>query len=348
MSIIYLPYRRKNPWVFTWRDSGHKRTKSFPDEASAALFAAVQSELAAKEKAIMKRTKRAHVTQEKLVLSELIERYFLMAHTNQTTIKQARYHVQPILKLLGNRKASCLMKQDIFNFIEAQKIYGIAQITINRRVSILRAALNWGVGQALLPVNPLADLRLPKASPRRNAPPTLQEARAILNNAAPHVQRVVILGLCTGARIGPSELFKLTWSDVDLDFAMIRMPSADKNNRETGRDVPIRHDILPVLAKWQSADADVCPFVIHWGGHPVRTISRAWKTALQRAHIVRRIRPYDLRHAFATYSLAGGADLKTVAELMGHTDASMILKTYQHVQNSQKRAAVEALPNILG
>lgn len=87
--------------------------------------------------------------------------------------------------------------------------------------------------------------------------------------------------------------------------------------------------------------------VISWGGRPVRSICRAWHTALTRAGIGRRIRPYDLRHAFATYALAGSADIGSVARLMGHTDASMILKTYQHVQDAQKRAAVEAAPDIL-
>lgn len=65
---------------------------------------------------------------------------------------------------------------------------------------------------------------------------------------------------------------------------------------------------------------------------------------LIRAGITRRIRPYDLRHAFATEAIAAGADIGTVAKLMGHTDMNMILKHYQHVLSSQKRAAVEALP----
>ena len=46
--------------------------------------------------------------------------------------------------------------------------------------------------------------------------------------------------------------------------------------------------------------------------------------------------------------LAGSADIGSVASLMGHLDASMILNTYQHVQDTQKRAAVEAAPDILG
>ena len=70
----------------------------------------------------------------------------------------------------------------------------------------------------------------------------------------------------------------------------------------------------------------------------------AWKGALKRAGITRRIRLYDLRHAFATEAIAGGADIGTVANLMGHSSATMILKHYQYVTDKQKLTAIEALP----
>lgn len=129
---------------------------------------------------------------------------------------------------------------------------------------------------------------------------------------------------------------------------MIRMPSAHKNDRQDARDVPIRRALFPLLREWRQQDAaQGIATVISWRGRPVRSIARAWRTALEKAGIQRRIRPYDLRHAYATYALAGGADIKTIADLMGHTDASMILKTYQHVLDSQRREAQEAMPDIL-
>ncbi|MCL2122936.1 MAG: tyrosine-type recombinase/integrase [Desulfovibrionaceae bacterium] len=80
---------------------------------------------------------------------------------------------------------------------------------------------------------------------------------------------------------------------------------------------------------------------------PVGNIKSAWKATLKRAGISRRIRPYDLRHAFATQLIAGGADIGTVAELMGHSSPAMLFKTYQHVLTQQKKRAVEALPPLL-
>lgn len=85
-------------------------------------------------------------------------------------------------------------------------------------------------------------------------------------------------------------------------------------------------------------------YIIHFMGKPIESIRRGWKAALRRAGITRNIRPYDLRHAFATEAIAAGADIGTVAKLMGHASLTMILKHYQHVLNSQKIAAIEAIP----
>ena len=87
-------------------------------------------------------------------------------------------------------------------------------------------------------------------------------------------------------------------------------------------------------------------FVIHYKDKPVASIKKAWAGALERAGIKRRIRPYDLRHAFATEAITAGVDIKTVAQIMGD-DPKMLLEHYQHVFEWQKRDAVEALPEIV-
>ena len=78
----------------------------------------------------------------------------------------------------------------------------------------------------------------------------------------------------------------------------------------------------------------------------MRNIGHAWRKALQRAGIERRIRPYDLRHAFASHSLDAGADLKSVADIMGHADEAMIVRFYRHTNPESLRAATEAAPGL--
>ena len=122
------------------------------------------------------------------------------------------------------------------------------------------------------------------------------------------------------------------------------MPNANKGGKLQKRDIPIRKDLLPILARWQYQDAD-CSYIINWAGKPVRKIATAWKTALQKSGI-RTIRPYDLRHTYATYSIRSGADIKTSAEIMGHENARMILKVYEHVDWAQKVRAIENMPDF--
>ncbi len=187
--------------------------------------------------------------------------------------------------------------------------------------------------------------KLPHIEYEHFIPPTQQELALVFVHAPEHVRRVVILGSQMGMRVGPSELFGLMWSDVDLENKVIHLRAAQKNKAEPVRDIPIRQSLVEELKAWQEVDrAKRVASVIHYGGKPVKCIHGAWHRTLLRAGIQRRIRPYDLRHAFVTEAIAAGVDIGTVGKLVGHANLTMILKHYQHVLSSQKRAAVEAIP----
>ena len=125
------------------------------------------------------------------------------------------------------------------------------------------------------------------------------------------------------------------------------MPNAHKGALDEARDVPIRDDVLALLRGWQGEDTRIgCEYVIAYKGRPVRSISSGWHNALKRAGITRRIRPYDLRHAFASLALMHGADIKSVAETMGHRGITMLLTVYQHTRFDQRRRAVNAAPGL--
>lgn len=147
---------------------------------------------------------------------------------------------------------------------------------------------------------------------------------------APHVVRVIILGAQCGVRVGPSELFRLTWADVDMKRRVLRVHGAKKNLNAPWREVPIRESLIPIFESWKKEDdASGVEYLIHHRGQPVEKIKRAWACALRRAEITRRIRPYDLRHAFVTELIARGVDIGTVAKLMGHSSPTMLLNHYQ-------------------
>lgn len=349
MKLVYVPY--KDVWKLTYRDpwSGRPRVKTWRGkeaEGDAQVFAAAIGEQFEREKEIIRRTRRrrASVASGRLTVAELLRLYFASLQNPQTRAS-VRYHADSLVSIFGSRKAHRLTLDDVDAWIEIERGRGCTQATINRRAGILRAAYNWGVRARHMTASPLTGLRLPKTRQRRLSPPSVQEARLIYDAAAPHVRRVVVLGMATGARIGPSELFRLRWSDIDIDGGVIRMPNANKGAQAESRDVPIRDDIRDLLRQWREEDAGT-PWVIAYRNRQVKSISKAWHGALKRAGIERRINPYLLRHAFASLALAHGADLKCIAEAMGHADARMLLSVYQHTLFEQRRAAVNAAPGL--
>lgn len=305
-------------------------------------------ELQEQEKKIYKRHKRKGFNKN-ITVASLLRLYFDANYTNNNTITQNGYHAEPFVQAFGNRHARCIDREDIENFILAQKIRGCTQITINRRIAIFRTALAWAVKTGILETNPLQTLTLQRSKTKEITPPTVNELKKILNVATNQVARTIILGINTGARIGPSELFRLEWDDVDLANKIIRMPCAEKNKKLKTRIIPINKTLHKYLVDWKKEDEDImhCPYVVHFKGKKIRSIHKAWTTTLKNAGITRTIRPYDLRHAYATLSIANGADIKTVAEIMGHTDSTMILKVYQHVLFEQKEKAMNVISKLM-
>ena len=220
--------------------------------------------------------------------------------------------------------------------------------TIRRKMGIVHTVLRWAQRAGMVETVPLFPV-VPKVQHARYVPPTPEEVGAIFRAAPEHLRRVVVLGYYAGMRVGQSELLRLTWQDVDVQAGVIRVPNACKGNADPWREVPILPQLAPLLRQWRDADAAAgIACVVHYHGKPVRKIKTSWAAALRRAGITRHIRPYDLRHGFATQIIAGGADVGTVAALMGHTSPVMVLKHYQHVLNEQKRDAIAALPPLPG
>lgn len=349
MGLRFVEYRRRQ-WVLRYRDpwSGKQRIKSFSTEGEARQFESVQAEMHIRERELMRRARRrmSSASATKATVAELLERYAGTLE-NPTTRSTTTQHVEPLTAIFGHRRAHCVTCDDVLAWCEVQRQRGVGQSTVHRRVSILRAAYGWAVRARLLLSNPLVSLRIAKPKAQRIAPPSVKEARLLYDVAAPHIQRVIVLGMATGARIGPSELFRLRWSDVDVETGVIRMPNAHKGAGEESRDVPIRDDVLDLLRRWHEEDRQAgCAYVIAYKGRPVRSISNGWHNALRRAGIARRIRPYDLRHAFASLALVHGADIKCVAETMGHKNITMLLSVYQHTLFEQRRRAVNAAPGL--
>lgn len=277
-----------------------------------------------------------------------------------------------ILPILGDRAAATLAPSDIDKYISARR----AKLTLKgtqpknnslrREITIIKAILSWSSKQnpPLLAYHPLATYQMPSADDEVIIPPSPAETMRIYNVAAPHLRRVIMLAWYLGVRPGAVELLSLDWASsvqctllpapwdppdewarkyaaidgAELDqVGYVRIVSANKGGPEI-RDVPVHSDLFRHLRIWHEQDHGE-GFLISYMGSPVRSIYHAWRLALARAGIIRRLRPYDLRHAWASSVLEAGGDIGAVAACMGSRPET-VRKHYQHVSQALTRRTV--------
>lgn len=337
---------RKSPWQVYWNNpiTGKRETKSFIVRDDAAQF---NGEIKQRLKYEPDSFRPAVELPAPLSFQAVLWDYLKVKQFKPKNLSVYIAHMRSVLPVLANIPIDQIDKR-VMKGLELELVKGgIEQNTIKRKVGIVLAVIRWALDMELIDIDPLPRYKCAPGIDKKNPPPTPEELDALLAVAPDHVQRVLILGYYMGARVGPSELYKVLWQDVDFTEGRLRIWSADKNLKTPWRDLKIRAELVPVLQAWQSRDEEKgAKHVINYHGKPVGHIRKSWATALKNAGIKRRIRPYDFRHAFASQALANGADVKAVTEIMGLSSPAMLYRHYQHVMTKQKDHALESIPGM--
>lgn len=336
---------RQRPFFVYWINpfTGKRESKScITKEEAEKLDAFIKYQLQYERESFRRET--IIVEEKKKTLEGLIFMYLKARNLELGNLERTLSGIKWIIECYGDKALEEFDAKLLLEMKERMAASGNKGATIRRKIGIIKAAFGWafkeGIITAMPPFPPIqcGDFV-------RYMPPTQSEIAAIYEVGAEHLRRVIILGYQFGMRVGQSELLRLTWDDIDLDLGIIRVPNAKKGASQPFREVPIQNALMPIFHQWKNEDLqNGINTLVHYKGKPVKSIKTAWKLALKKAGISRHIRPYDLRHAFATEAIAAGVDYGTLANLMGHSSPIMVLKHYQHVRNDQKRKAIEALP----
>jgi integrase len=255
-----------------------------------------------------------------------------MSKTDQTATAYKLDSI--ILPFFGKHKALSINARLCGKYIQKRTVEDedtVMSVTVRRELQIVRAILNFAVkeeGGRLLPYNPLAEYKLPPIDSEAIVPPTHRQVLKIYKNACPYLKRAIVLSVNTGARVGASELLRIDWEHIDFDAKVISVISAKKNLNTPYRRVPVMPELMKLLRKWQAEDAaargvgldELSGPIVHYKGRPVKRLKMPWTRALAASKIKGRIRPYDLRHFFATHLIEQGADLKVTGTVLGHSD----------------------------
>jgi integrase len=249
-----------------------------------------------------------------------------------------------IFPRIGNIEATVLNHKELTKYVNGRINDGVKKTTIHRELSDIRAILNWAEKERFIAESPFKGFKMPRRDDSFIPPTTDSEFEAIIKNAAPHVVRAMLVSYYTGLRPGVSELFTLKWDNIDWNEQTITIISAEKGGLPV-RTVPINPHLLSWLKKWAIEDAAKgIESIVHYRGKKINTsMKTAWRSAIRRAGIKKRIRPYSMRHKTVSDMLSNGADLKSTAEIVGHKDTRTTMQIYQQTTNRMKREAVGML-----
>ncbi|HLN76547.1 MAG TPA: tyrosine recombinase XerC [Nocardioidaceae bacterium] len=253
--------------------------------------------------------------------------------------------------MLGHTDVATLDVRSLRSWLANQQTRGLSRTTMARRATAVRVFTAWVQRTGRAQVDAGALLGSPKA--HRTLPPALRrdEARELLEAAAVRaddgsavgLRDVAILELlyATGIRVG--ELCGLDVDDVDRERRVVRV--LGKGRKE--RTVPFGRPAEQALATWLSAGRAQLAVAgsgpaLFLGVRGRRVDQRAVRTMVH-ARLADvpgapDLGPHGLRHTAATHLLEGGADLRSVQELLGHASLATT-QIYTHITTDRLRQA---------
>lgn len=297
-----------------------------------------------------------------------------LAHAQNRSAHTVRAYVADLVSMLDHAtRMGCTIPGDLDlavlrSWLAKQRTMGAARTSLTRRATSARTFSAWAHRSGLLPSDVAAPLASPKA--HRELPAVLRadQAAALVEapglaatpveatEGDPHVgagrpatqatpvllrdRALLELLYATGVRI--SEACGLNTGDVDHARRLIRVFGKGSRERAVPYGLPAKRALdnwirlgRPTLAVPQSGDALLLG---SRGGRLHPTMARRIVGGYARAVGLPRTSPHGLRHSAATHLLEGGADLRAVQELLGHSSLAST-QIYTHVSVERLRAA---------
>lgn len=229
--------------------------------------------------------------------------------------------------------------------------HGAAPATVARRVASARGFFAWATGECLIADDPAVRLKAPKRGRRLPKVPTnaaiedtigAAETQVAEGGGAVALRDLAIVEMLYSSGLRVSELCSLNLGDIDRSRRSLTVMG--KGAKE--RTVPIGAPALRALEAWLIRRPDLATahspdavFLGTRGGRiDPRVARRVVHEATRAAGPGAEVGPHALRHAMATHLIEGGADLRSVQEMLGHSSVATT-QIYTHVTSQRLREA---------
>lgn len=341
----------KRRYEITFRDSrGKQRWKVVPGGLK-------DAEVALEEvRGKLRRGERVSPT--KATFEEVAKLWFatqseLRPYTRDTYDCALRTHLLP---RFGRMKIAQLTEDDVALLVAEMRTAGKSGWTIRGALTPLGRIFGYAVRRGLIGANPMARLERgerPSVGRRDMRILDRDEIGKVLAAADDEHRTLLATAIFTGLRHG--ELLGLTWSNVDLEGGSVKVRRQltrsgrreEPKTPQAVRDVPLSPLLGSELRKHRlrsrfTRDEDlVFPSAAGQGMDQSvsrRALAKAVKAAGLDGGDRSPLRFHDLRHTFASLSIAGGQSVVSVANQLGHSSPDLTLKVYSHLFDAEEHA----------
>ncbi len=358
MATIVKVYRKQKGigWQAIIRRGEAKYKKTFTRKPDAERWAAEQEDIF--DMKIIQDPRLA----QKVTLAEAFDKYFQMIkiegspYYNQPTTQDRKQRARKNLeRILGKETSLAEITSDKVAAYRDERLAvdGRGTSTVRNELSLLSTMMTVARTEWRLPVkNPLDDVRRPAPPPGREISLTEMQIEAVLDECKKSGNKklypFVLLLLHTGARASEAATRRVIDVDLQAKETIIRKTKSGKP-----RKIPITDAVRDAL---QQIETDDYYFLSkeqlksrRYQQRPATIFRNSWENALRR---IKKKHPdfpaitlHDLRHTAGTHLLEAGADIRTVADILGHADIRMTAR-YTHPSDSHKREAVERIKHL--
>ncbi len=246
-------------------------------------------------------------------------------------------------KLLKKSNIKCINHKIMRKYIVYLKENTYSRRSISRKISSIRSFFKFIHKEGIIEVNPTLNLITPKINKKLPYFLYLQEVNKLIEAPSQKIpfgiRDKAILEVLYGTGIRVEELVNLNIGDIDFNEKIIRV--FGKGSKE--RILPLSNISIRAIQEYlknrnlfnkskfiKMNDKDAL-FLNRFGGRlTARSIRRIIIKYMKIAGLNKKISPHVLRHSFATHLLGGGADLRSVQELLGHKSLSTT-QIYTHI-----------------
>jgi integrase/recombinase XerD len=241
-------------------------------------------------------------------------------------------------------------RQSMLSYMLNLKERNYAVTTVARKIAAAKSFFNFMVAEGKLKEDPTNNISSPKVGKPLPDALSVSQVRQLIEQPAkiktPEAKRdraMLELLYASGMRV--SELVSLNLGDVDINNCFVRC--FGKGSKE--RMVPIYPQAAKVVDEyvkevrplWVHRDSEKALFLNQRGERLTRQgLWQILKNYAREAGLDKQVTPHTLRHSFATHMLSGGADLRSVQELLGHANISTT-QIYTHLTSEHVRKTYE-------